>query len=153
MADTHLDFYQKLRKKIQNWANTNQSQTYKWTQYILLTPDFFHLLVRLMADPDVPLNEKAKLAAVIAYFIIPLDFVSELFLGPTGFIDDIVLTAYALNRLVNLTDQAILEKHWAGDGDILYLVQNIVQSADRMVGSGILKKLKGVLYWGQRQFF
>lgn len=153
MQEEHLDFYQKLRSQIQGWAESNESQTYQWTQYILLAPDFFHLLVRLMADPDVPIAEKAKLAGVIAYFISPLDFLSELVLGPTGFIDDIVLTAFALNRLINQTDQYILEKHWAGDGDILHLVQVIVDTADKMIGSGVLKKLRGVLQWGKQQFF
>ncbi len=149
-SDKYDDFYQKLRKRIQIWAESKESQTYSWTQYILLAPDFFHLLLRLMADPEVPLHEKARLAGVVAYFILPLDLISEMVIGPTGFIDDIVLSAYALNRMINFTDPELLRKHWAGDEDILLLIQNIIDRADQMIGSGLFQKLKK---WGKKQVF
>ena len=145
--DNYHDYYQKLRKRIQKWAGKKEADTYQWAQYILLVPDFFHLLVRLMADPDVPIQEKVRLAGVITYFILPLDLIPELVIGPTGFIDDIVLAAYALNRMINHTDPDILNKHWAGDEDILYLVQTIMNKADQMIGSGLFRKL---IAWGRK---
>jgi len=141
----HEDYYKRLRKRIVDWADSKEGETHRWTKILLTAPDFFHLLIRLVADPIVPLSEKGKLAAGIAYFISPLDLMPELFLGPTGFLDDIVLSAYVLNSLINHCDPAILKKHWAGDEDVLYLIQYILDEADRIVGTGLFKKLRKVL--------
>ena len=145
MDEREKDFYQKLRERIKTWSEREENQSARWAEWLLLAPDLFHLLVRLTADPDVPVKEKAKLAAVIAYFISPIDLLPELVLGPTGFLDDIVLTAYALNAMINNVDPQILIKHWAGEEDILIVIQNILELADRMVGSGLFKKLKRIL--------
>lgn len=145
MDEREKDFYQKLRGKLKTWSQREENQSTRWAEWLLLAPDLFHLLVRLAADPDVPIKEKAKLAAVTAYFISPIDLMPELVLGPTGFLDDIVLTAYALNAIINNVDPQILTKHWAGDDDILEVIQNILRLADKMVGSGLFKKLKRVL--------
>jgi uncharacterized membrane protein YkvA (DUF1232 family) len=145
MNDKELDFYQKLRKRIKQWSEMEEGRSSRWTEWLLLAPDLFHLLIRLIADPDVPLQEKVRLAGVTAYFISPFDLLPELILGPTGFLDDIVLTAYALNAMINRIDPAIVQRHWAGEGDILEVVQRILQAADRMIGSGLFKRLKRVL--------
>jgi len=145
MEERDKDFYHKLRLKIKDWSEKEENRSYRWTKWLLLGPDLFHLLIRLTADPDVPMKEKAKLAAVIAYFISPVDLVPELILGPTGFLDDIVLTAYALNAIINNINADIVQRHWAGEEDIIVVIQNILRLADRMVGSGLFKRLKRVL--------
>ncbi|MFH1943401.1 MAG: DUF1232 domain-containing protein [bacterium] len=145
LNEKELDFYQKLRRRIKEWSEAQEGKSNRWTEWLLLAPDLFHLLIRLTADPDVPLQEKARLAGVIAYFISPFDLLPELILGPTGFLDDIVLTAYAINAMINRVDPAVVRKHWAGETDILEVVQKILQAADRMIGSGLFKRLKRVL--------
>ncbi len=145
LQNAHIDFYQKLRQRIQDWAESEKGQTYRWARWILLAPDLFHLVVRLTVDPEVPFADKGKLAAVVAYFISPLDLLPELILGPTGFLDDVILTVYALNTIINHVDPMILRKHWAGDGDILILIQNILSLADQALGSGLFRRLKKAL--------
>ena len=144
MNEKEFDFYQKLRQKIKEWAEKEENRSHRWAEWLLLAPDFFHLLVRLTADPEVPMKEKARLAAVVAYFISPLDLLPELILGPTGFLDDIVLTAYALNAIVNNTNATVVQKHWAGEEDVLEVIQKVLRLADRMLGSGLFKRLKRV---------
>ena len=81
----------------------------------------------------------------IAYFISPLDFFPEGFFGPVGYLDDIALTAYVLNDLINEIDPQIVSRHWAGEGDILKLLKTILLNSDKMLGSGLWKKIrKGV---------
>ena len=138
------DFYQKLREDIRVWAE-DEGRDHKWIRWVMLAPDLFHLLIRLGADPEVELAEKAKLAAVVVYFISPLDLLPELFLGPSGFLEDIVLSTYVLNAMINRTDVGLLRKHWAGDEDILEIIQTVLVNADRMIGSGLFKKLKKLL--------
>lgn len=134
------DYYIRLRKKIEAYL---VKHPVKFSEYLLLAPDLFHLIVKLSLDPRVPAGKKAKFAAVIAYFISPIDLMPEVFLGPLGYLDDIALTAYVINDFINDTDPAIVRELWAGDQDILTLVKNIVTAADKMVGSGIWKKLRG----------
>ena len=141
----HEDYYKQLRRRIMTWAESKEGETHRWANILLTAPDFFHLLIRLAADPEVPITEKGKLAAAIAYFISPLDLMPEMILGTAGFLDDIVLSAYVLNSLINHLDPAILKKHWAGDEDVLYLIQHVLDQADRIVGSGLFNKLRKVL--------
>ncbi len=141
MINANNDFYQKLRRNIKTWLS-KEGKEHRWAEYILLAPDLFHLILKLSTDKDVPPAEKVKLVAVITYFVSPLDFIPEAILGPIAFADDIVLVAFVLNSLLNKVDPEVVKRHWAGEEDILQLVQKIILAADKMVGSGIVKKLK-----------
>ena len=142
MDDEKRDFYQKLRTDIKKWFDEKKVVDNKWADYILLAPDLFHLLTKLVIDPDVPSSKKVKIAGIIAYFISPLDFLPEMLLGPVGYLDDIALTAYILNDIINEVDAKIVQRNWAGERDILNLVKTIIANANNMVGSGVWKKLK-----------
>jgi len=142
MEDQSGDFYQTLRKRISDWLE-REGGTHKWAEYILLAPDLFHLLCKLTLDPEVPVKEKAKLAATIAYFVSPLDLLPEVIMGPVGYVDDVALSAYVLNSLLNTTDAKVVKKHWAGDRDVLEVIQQVLKVADDMVGSGVWRRLTG----------
>jgi len=145
LDDNNLDFYHSLRKRVVEWAQSQEGQNSKWTEYILIVPDLFHLLCKLTLDPEVPLKSKAKLGIAIAYFVSPVDLIPEAFLGPLGFTDDIVITAFALNTLLNETDPDLIMRHWAGEEDILLLIRRILEFADQMIGKGVLGKIKAML--------
>lgn len=142
MDEEKKDFYQKLRTDIKKWFDEKNMDDNRWAEYILLAPDLFHLLTKLAIDPDVPASKKVKIAGIIAYFISPLDFLPEMLLGPIGYLDDIALTAYILNDIINEVDPKIIQRNWAGERDILNLVKTIVANANNMVGSGVWKKIK-----------
>jgi uncharacterized membrane protein YkvA (DUF1232 family) len=74
-----------------------------------------------------------------------VDVIPEALVGPVGYIDDLALSAYVLNGIINKTDPEIVLKHWAGEGDILALIKRVLEKADEMVGSGLWKKLKGLV--------
>ena len=94
-----LDFYQTLRRKIQEWE-TKEGANHKWAEYILLAPDLFHLLCKLAIDKEVPTKDKAMLAGALAYFVSPIDLIPEAILGPAGYVDDIALAAFVLNSII-----------------------------------------------------
>ncbi|MFO7889211.1 MAG: DUF1232 domain-containing protein [bacterium] len=139
------DFYQQLRIKIRNWLESDEGRQNKWAEYLMFAPDLFHLLCKLSVDPEVSTKEKAKLAGAIAYFVLPIDLVPEAITGPIGYVDDIALAAYVLNSIVNNSNEDIVTKHWAGDGDILKVIQQILKVADEMVGSGLWRKVKRIV--------
>jgi len=138
------DFYQKLRERVNTWA-AREGKDSTILKYVLMAPDFFHLLCKLLLDPRVPGREKAKIGAAVAYFISPIDVIPEGLVGPVGYVDDVALAAYVLNSVVKSVDPAVLNEHWAGDGDVLKTVQEILRVADGLVGSGMWKRIKGIL--------
>ncbi len=140
--DRNADFYQKLRTSIRKWEQTKDGHKNKWMEYLLMAPDLFHLLTKLVMDKAVNFEMKSKMALVILYFISPIDLIPEALLGPGGYIDDIVLSAYMISLFINQNSPEIVYKHWAGEGDILKILQKITSNASNMVGRGILSKLK-----------
>lgn len=142
MKKNPQDFYHYLRERIRDWATSKEGQTHKWVDYLLFAPDLFHLIWKLSLDDEVPVREKTKLLMIIAYFISPVDLIPEIMFGPLGFLDDLALAAYALNSLINETSEELVRKHWAGDDDVLEVIQKILQAADEMIGSGLWNKLK-----------
>lgn len=142
MAVQNPDFYHELRAKFKTWIDSDEGKNHKWAEYLLAAPDLFHLLCKLSIDKDVPIAEKAKLAGAIAYFVSPIDLLPEALIGPLGYADDVSLAAYVLNQIVNKTDPDVVKRHWAGEGDVLEIIQHILERADEMVGSGLWRKLR-----------
>jgi len=145
MDDNNIGYYHNLRQRVVKWAASPEGQKNKWLEYILIVPDMFYLLAKLISDPEMPVKNKAKLGIALAYFISPIDIIPEMLLGPLGFTDDLIISALVLNILLNETDPELILKHWAGEEDILLLIRRILETAEQMVGKGVLGKIKAVL--------
>ena len=140
------DFYQKLRMDIREWLQTKTGKSSKWSEYVLLAPDLFHLLAKLALDKEVPSGEKAKIAGALAYFVSPIDLLPEALLGPIGYLDDVALAAYVINSVMQKVDPEIITRHWAGEQDVLALVRQIEDVAADMQGNKIWDKLKNMVH-------
>jgi len=140
--ETNSGFFNKLRSKIQDWVDNQGGNDHRWADIILLAPDMFYLLWKLSLDKNVPSNTKIILGGVIIYFISPIDLLPEAILGPIGYMDDIALTAFILNKIINDTDPILVRKYWKGEHDILIVIKNILGVADKMLGKGLWYKLK-----------
>lgn len=139
MEQRHEDFYKKMRRQIVDFL---EKRDFKYSDILMLAPDFFHLMVKMSLDPRVPRDKKVKLVAAIAYFISPLDFIPEAILGPIGYMDDLAISAWVLNDFINTGDMDILYDHWAGEGDVLASIQNVITVADKYLGQGLWERLK-----------
>lgn len=142
MDKRQSDFYQKLREKVRGYIPSEGSKRNQYVEYILVAPDIFHLLCKLTLDLQVPIKQKAKLAGAIAYFISPLDLMPEAIIGPLGYIDDLALAAYVLDGIINEVNPEIVKRHWAGDDDILELIQHLIKLGNEVVGTGIYRTIK-----------
>lgn len=145
MNQNQQDFYQAMRKGIDGFLKSDKAENYKWTSYLLLVPDFFHLLIKLSLDPRVSIKDKALLGVAIAYFFSPLDLIPEALMGPIGLIDDLAVAAYALNRILSNAGEELIREHWAGDEDVIVKIKEVVSKADEMLGSGIVAKIKKMM--------
>ncbi len=139
MEKKHSDFYKKIRKQINGFLDKHNFQ---YADLLLAAPDFFHLLVKLSMDKRVSADRKVKLVVGIAYFIMPFDFLPEAIFGPIGYMDDLAVAAYILNQFVNQEDADLVREHWAGEGDVLATIQNVLTVADNYLGSGLWERIK-----------
>lgn len=145
------DFYKKLRRKVERWIKTKEGEDHHYSKYILMAPDIFHLLVKLSLDPRVAASEKAKLIAAIAYFISPIDLIPEALVGPIGYLDDIALAGLVLNGLLRKNvDESLIREHWAGEDDILDLIRQILELAEKMLGKTIWRNIHNIFGTGNK---
>ncbi len=135
-------FYDRMRESIRRYLEGKGSVAGKTGEYLMLAPDVFVLLWRLINDPRVSAKNKVMLGSGLAYYLFPLDIMPEGFLGPIGYIDDLVFAVYLLNKMLHDTDAAILREHWSGRDDILDAIRNVLNAADNLVGKDILGKLR-----------
>ncbi len=135
-------FYDKIRENICRYLEKKGSLAGKTGEYLLLVPDMFMLLWRLINDGRVSSKNKVMLGSGLAYYLFPLDIMPEAFLGPIGYIDDLVFGVYLLNKMLTDTDPEILREHWSGSEDILGTIQNVLNAADNLVGSEFLGRFK-----------
>ena len=135
-------FYDRMRAAIRGYLEKKGTLAGNTGEYLLLAPDVFVLLWRLISDSRVNAKNKVMLGSGLAYYFFPLDIMPEGFLGPIGYIDDLVFGVYLLNKLLADTDPEILREHWSGRDDILDTIRNVLNAADNLVGSDILGKIK-----------
>ncbi|PIS28382.1 MAG: hypothetical protein COT43_06440 [Candidatus Marinimicrobia bacterium CG08_land_8_20_14_0_20_45_22] len=145
MVEQYEYFIKTLQEKIENWLKTEIGETNRWAEYIRKTPDIFRVLVKLSADDEVPIAEKAKITTAITYFVSPMDLIPETFWGAFGFVDDLALAAYVLDSVSSVIDPKIYEKYWKGSGMLTDAVQEILQIAEKMVGKEYWQKLKSLI--------
>ena len=80
---------------------------------LLLIPNFLKLLYRLSKDPAVSTTDRALLAGTIGYVLLPWTFADMIpFLGQ---VDDVLLVALVVKRLMESVSHDVLEGYWDGD--------------------------------------
>ncbi len=92
---------------------------------LLLLPDLTILLSRLLRDSRVPLGSKAVAMLGVGYVLSPIDLLPALLVGPIGLVDDLIIVAAALSRVINQVHPDVVRSHWSGKGDALAAVQRV----------------------------
>ena len=71
MAVQNPDFYHELRAKFKTWIDSDEGKNHKWAEYLLATPDLFHLLCKLSIDKDVPIVDTNVARILYRLFDLP----------------------------------------------------------------------------------
>jgi uncharacterized membrane protein YkvA (DUF1232 family) len=100
---------------------------------LLFLPDFSVLIGRLLRDERVPASEKLVALAGLAYLLSPVDLVPSFLLGPIGLVDDLLVAAATLSRLVNHVHPDVVRSHWSGQGDALDAIQRVTSWGERFI--------------------
>ncbi len=112
----------------------------------LALPNLAKLLTRLMRDPRVPTRPKVAVGGVLLYLVSPIDLIPELVMPIVGQVDDLLLIAFALDRLVKAAGPSVTAEHWDGDGDVLEIIRSVTEFGASLVPKrirGMLEKLTG----------
>jgi uncharacterized membrane protein YkvA (DUF1232 family) len=108
---------------------------------MLAFPDLVMLLARLLGDPRVALGDKTLAAFGVAYVLSPVDLLPVWLFGPLGALDDLLVVAATLSRVVNHVHPDVVRSHWSGQGDALRLIQRATDWSERQFG----RRLRGAL--------
>lgn len=138
-------FYDRVRERIQTYLERKGNIAGKTGEFLLLVPDMFILLWRLVNDDRVSGKAKVLLGSAIAYYIFPFDFIPEGIVGPMGYMDDLVFGVYVLNRMLNDTEVELLREHWSGPSDLLETINRVLSKAESLVGSDMLARIKKMM--------
>jgi uncharacterized membrane protein YkvA (DUF1232 family) len=84
-------------------------------------PDCAVLFGRLLRDRRVPRRSKVLVAALLPYLALPFDLIPD-FIPVVGQLDDAILVAFVLRRVVCRTDPELLRELWPGPEASLQLV-------------------------------
>jgi uncharacterized membrane protein YkvA (DUF1232 family) len=108
-------------------------------EYLLLVPRLLQLLWRLTRDPRVPARSKATLFILAGYLALPFDIIPD-FIPGLGHIDDLMVIAFALDQIINRVPPEVVQEHWDGDGDVLQIVQEILDISTAFIPERLKKR-------------
>jgi uncharacterized membrane protein YkvA (DUF1232 family) len=140
--DRATRFYDRIRTRIRRFVDRKDSVFGKTADFLMLVPDVFILLWRLLRDSRVSGKNKVLLGSAVAYYILPFDLIPEAIVGPIGYLDDLIFGVYVLNRMVKDTDASILREHWSGSEDVLQTIQRVMIAADELVSKQVIARIK-----------
>lgn len=84
-----------------------------WRRFFQLVwnlPSFGRLFIRLIKDERVAAGPKLLVAAVLAYVILPVDLIPDVFLGP-GQLDDVAVVLGGLKLFLGLCPPEVVKEH------------------------------------------
>jgi uncharacterized membrane protein YkvA (DUF1232 family) len=130
--------YDRVRRQI---ARVQPGESSGIRDLLLLLPDFTVLLARLLREPRVPRRAKWIAMIGLGYVLSPIDLLPSLVFGPIGLVDDVVVAAAALSRLLNDVHPDLVRSHWPGKGDALEAIQRVTRWSESLFSV----RLRGVL--------
>ena len=141
-----LSFYDRLREQIVATVERRGGRLSAGTvEALLLVPDVFILLVRLMLDREVPQSKRLLVGGALAYFIVPVDFLPEALLGPTALVDDLILATAVLAQAFGRELEPYAERYWSGSERLRTVIADVLDAAHHLVGHDVYERLRRYL--------
>lgn len=141
-----LSFYDHLRDRIVEGVERRGGAIgSRGVQALLLVPDIFILVARLSLDKDVPRGQRALLASALAYFVLPVDILPEAFVGPAGYVDDLIFSLAVLAQAFGRGLEPHAEKYWSGDQKVRTVLRDVLEAAESLLGHSVYDRLRDLL--------
>ena len=130
-------FYDRLRERIREPGDVQSGVL----DLLLLVPDLTVLLMRLLRDERVPVGSKGIALLGVGYVLSPLDVLPEIFLGPIGLLDDLLVLGTVLSRMMNRVHPDVVRSHWSGQQDALETIQRVTTWTEDQLQGGLRRTL------------
>lgn len=141
-----LPFYDRLRRGALDAATGRLPRVGRPViEALLLVPDIFILLVRLLLDPEVPARSRALIGGALAYFLLPVDLLPEALVGFGGFVDDLVIASAVLGQALGDGLEPFAERYWSGDRKLREVLRDVAASASVLLGRDLYGRLRSAL--------
>ena len=128
------EFYNDLRQRVAGYSG-------RYSEYVLMIPDLFLLVTKLMLDKRVDSRYKVYLGSALAYVVSPIDLIPDRFFGGLGYIDDIAVMVAVLNIMLKEVDNQVILENWSGSADLLATIRKFLDQADQIIGKQRLDKI------------
>ena len=123
-----INFEQQIQDEIERYQGPHQS-------LIACAPHTYRLLTHLLDDPELPSRFRPLVLVMVAYFLLPVDIISEDISGPRGYLDDLFLFAVMAQTIQQETGSAeLLERSWEGPGSFQTFVSDILSQEQDLIG-------------------
>lgn len=97
-----------------------------WAGFI---PDCIVLFKRLISDPDIGRGNRIMLALLLGYLALPFDLIPDL-IPVAGQLDDAIIVAFVVRRLVRSGGKVAIEQHWPGPPQSLKVILRLAGQAN-----------------------
>ena len=141
-----LGFYDRLRARVLAAAERRAGRRGEQaTKLLLVVPDVFLFLVRLALDREVPAQTRALIGGTLVYFLVPIDLLPEAFVGPYGFLDDLVLAAGVLQSAFGQQLEPWARRHWSGGEELRRVLADVSEAGHGLLGARVEGRLQRFL--------
>lgn len=134
--------YQELRERIKRIEQEHNND--RLFEILLLVPDYFVYLCRLLTDSHVPKEYKVEVALALIYLVSPIDFIPEgLITHPIALMDDTGILLFVIKRGFDgkFISRETVEKHWPGDVGLVDNIGEWYEAAKNVLGKDFIEKV------------
>lgn len=141
-----LGVYDRIRARVLSYVERRGSRLgRRLAETLLVVPDVLLLLIRLVLDPSVPRETRAVVGGGLAYFLLPLDVVPELLVGPPGYLEDLLVASTVLAFAFGDDLERYAERYWSGSDHLRRVLGDIADSTSRLLGTDIERRVEAVV--------
>jgi uncharacterized membrane protein YkvA (DUF1232 family) len=96
---------------------------------VRLLPDTVRLVRRLATDRAIPRRTRWIVWLLLLYLVSPIDLIPD-FIPVVGFLDDAIITSFALRHVVRRAGSDKLREHWPGSSEGLAALTRLLRIGD-----------------------
>lgn len=104
-------------------------------------PNLLKMVYRLMTDRRVPVRRKVMVGVILGYLASPFDIVPD-FIPVLGQVDDVLLVALAVSKLVDAVGREVALEYWDGSEDAFDIVDALLEWGADLVPAPLRKFLE-----------
>jgi uncharacterized membrane protein YkvA (DUF1232 family) len=131
MTEDFKTFYEFFKNELDKYRGD-------YEEYIFYLPELFKVLCELL-NADLDKADRLRVAAALGYFVAPRDVIHEEVYGPAGYIDDIYLCCYILNKIKRKYGLEMIVKYWHSNEDFEKVFDECFELSSRFIEDENLK--------------